>query len=86
MNTEQLIAKAVKASQGKKFEIGTAVAHPDDPITRELVAYEDDGNTAVLSWGGITARWPSSEIFSPNEARDYAVMSKCLMWHDNRRR
>ncbi len=63
MNSKQIIAEAVRRSQGRKLPIGSPAAHLDDPVTRELVAYEEDDKIAVLSWGGVTKRWPVGEIF-----------------------
>ena len=73
MNRKQIIDEAVKRSQGRKLTIGSVACHPDDPISRELVAYEDFGKVAVLSWDGVTKRWPASEIFDPNDAKHAAV-------------
>ena len=71
---KKLIAEAVKKVQGKKtLPIGSVAAHADDPITRELIAYEDEGAIAVLSWGGITKRWPANEVFDPNDALQEAM-------------
>lgn len=74
-NTE-IIHEAVKNVQGHLLVPGMVAGHPDDPVARELVSYEDNGKTAVLSHAGVTKRWPANEIFDPNEARDEAIRIK----------
>lgn len=69
----KLIDWAIKQVRGRKLPIGCIAAHPDDPIARVLVRYEDDGRIAVLSLGGVTKRWPASEIFDLNEVERVAV-------------
>lgn len=69
-STNQLIDEAIKMLQGKKkFPIGSVVAHPDDPVARELIAYEDDEAVAVLEWDGGIKRWPANEIVNPAEVQ-----------------
>jgi len=70
---DAIIDHAVSLVQGRHLAIGSVAAHPDDPTSRELIAYEDDGCTAVLSWGGEIKRWPASEVFDPNDALDEAL-------------
>lgn len=63
--------------KGRHLPLGNVVCHASDPITRKLVRYEDDGQTAVLSWGGVTKRWPASEVFDPNAVEKVAIQFLC---------
>ena len=77
MDNSDFIKKAVKVVQGRRLKPGNVACHESDPITRELVRYEDNEQTAVLSWGGVTKRWPASEVFDPNDAKDVALQLLC---------
>ena len=68
-----LIKDSIERVKGKRLRIGNVACHESDPISRNLVRYEDDGQTAVLSWGGVTKRWPASEVFDPNDVKALAL-------------
>lgn len=65
------IEEAIKVHQGEVLPLGTACAHPSDSMTYELIMY--DGDFAVLSWNGVTKRFPASEIFDVNKVKNTAV-------------
>jgi hypothetical protein len=65
------IEQAIKVHQGEILPLGSVVAHPSDPMTYELIMY--DGDFAVLSWNGVTKRFPANEIFDANRVKNTAV-------------
>lgn len=65
------IEEAIKIHQGEIMPLGTACAHPSDSMTYELIMY--DGDMAVLSWNGVTKRFPASEVFDVNKVKRTAI-------------
>lgn len=71
MKAETAMRQAIKIHQGETLEPGTACAHPSDKMVYVLDGYEED--QAVLSWNGVTKRFPASEIFDVNRVKDTAI-------------
>jgi hypothetical protein len=73
-NYDEIIDKAISLIQGEVLPLGTACAHPTDSMTYLLEGY--DGDIAILSWDGVTKRFPASEIFDVNKCQKVSMNIK----------
>lgn len=74
--TAELIKRAVSELKGHRPEVGAICGTEDDPIAKELVRYEDNGETCVLKLEGVETRQPVSEVFDVN-----MVNNRCHEMH-----
>jgi hypothetical protein len=70
----KIIEQAIEKHKGEMPAIGSVVAHESDPISYELLRYEN--NAAVVGLDGEEKIFPSEEIFDVNAVKRTALNIK----------